>query len=56
VATPPIPDVPNEYIRPPEWVSVNVPGNPLVAKRMMNKVVAPRSQTTPAWVLDQPEP
>lgn len=43
-----------EYIRDPEWVSVNRPGNPLVALRMFGKVVAARSQTTPAWLNDQP--
>lgn len=50
----PIPDVPHEYIRPPEWASVNECGSPLVAKRMFGKVVAKRSPQ-PAWVSDQPE-
>jgi hypothetical protein len=51
----PIPDVPHEYIRPPEWVSANVPGDPKIALRMMNKVVTKRSPQ-PAFISDQPEP
>ena len=55
MATLPIPDVPHEYIRPPEWVSVNECGSPLVAKRMFGKVVPKRTTTATAFVADQPD-
>lgn len=54
MADAPVPNVPHEYIRPPEWVSVNECGSPLVAKRMFGKVVAQRPPAT-AFVSDQPE-
>lgn len=48
------PDVPHEYIRPPEWVAVTECRSPLVALRMFGKVVPKQPTQTPAWVSDQP--